>query len=97
MRISSEAETRYITVATAVCVHIDACTPNFLIQEYIPDDEGVRREIVTEPIRFDNGYLLLPEKPGLGIELNEDTLIKYPFNPWDRKVAIREDGSIGLI
>jgi len=106
LRISSEAETRYITVAphnpfspvaTAVCVHIDACAPNFLIQEYIPDDEGVRREIVKEPIKFDKGYLLLPKKTGLGIELDEDALTKYPFNPWDREVSIREDGSIGLV
>jgi len=105
LRIASEAETRYMTlaphnpfspVATAVCVHVDACAPNFLIQEYIPD-EGVRRKIVKKPIRFEDGYLLLPEEPGLGIELDEKILSEYPFRPWDREVAIKEDGSIGLV
>jgi L-alanine-DL-glutamate epimerase-like enolase superfamily enzyme len=46
--------------------------------------------------RIEDGYLELPDRPGLGIELNEDATKDYPYKPFDRPVIINKDGSIGL-
>jgi len=59
-KIAAIAETYYVyvaphnpmgPVATAVCAHIDASIPNFLIQEYIRDDKPLRSEVVVKPWR----------------------------------------------
>ena len=44
-----------------------------------------------------NGYLPLPEKPGLGIELNEEAFRHYPPRPWHRNFDYRVDGSVAFI
>ncbi len=103
-KIASMAEAFYATiaphnpvgpVATAVNVHLAACTPNFLILEYLPDDVPGRRELVDEPMRLVDGYLELPTKPGLGIDLNIEAFAKYPHRRWHRAFPLRADGSIG--
>ena len=43
-----------------------------------------------------DSYLELPARPGLGIELNEEAVEKYPQKPYDRPVIIDRDGGIGL-
>jgi galactonate dehydratase len=101
-KIAAMAEASYMSVAphnpcgpiaTAVNVHFAASTTNFIILEYHADDEGARREIVDEPMKLVNGYLELPDKPGLGIDLNIEAMAKYPFKSWRRPVPIRPDGS----
>jgi galactonate dehydratase len=102
-KIAAMAEASYMSVAphnpcgpvaTAVNVHFAASTTNFLILEYHADDEGTRRDIVDEPMKLVDGYLELPDKPGLGIDLNIEALAKYPFKSWHRPFPIRADGSL---
>jgi galactonate dehydratase len=81
-------------VATAVNVHFAASTQNFLILEYHPDDASPRRDLVDEPIKLVNGYLELPERPGLGLDLNIEAFDKYPFQPWRRPFPFKDDGSL---
>jgi len=50
-------------------MHVDTCTPNFRIQEYNGTD--LYRDIVVEPIVFENGFIDPPIKAGLGNELDE--------------------------
>ncbi|MEM2905627.1 MAG: galactonate dehydratase [Candidatus Bathyarchaeia archaeon] len=104
-RIAAMADTYYVWLAphnpmspvgTAVCAQIAASTPNFLILEYIPDDRPPRSEIVKEPLKLEDGYLKPPEKPGLGVELNEEALAKYPYKEVDRGSVFYEDGSVAL-
>ena len=59
-------------VAAAAAVHLDACSPNFLIQEYNGGD--LHRELFKDPIRFENGFIELPTGPGLGLELDADVV-----------------------
>ena len=103
-KIASMAEAFYATiaphnpvgpVATAVNVHLAACTPNFLILEYLPDDLPGRRELVDEPMRLVDGYLELPTKPGLGIDLNIEAFAKYPHRRWHRAFPKHADGAFG--
>jgi galactonate dehydratase len=105
-KIAAMAEAFYVTVAphnpmgpvaTAVNVQLAACIPNFLILEYIPDDRPGRQDLVKEPLRVVDGYIPVPDRPGLGIELNEEAFERHPYRPWRRGVPIRVDGSVGFV
>ena len=41
-----------------------------------------------------DGYLEIPEKPGLGIDLNVEALGGYPFKSWHRGFTYKEDGAL---
>lgn len=84
-------------VALAVCGHIDSCIPNFLIQECNVDlQDPLVRECFTTLPRLEDGYLILSDRPGLGIEFNEAAAEAHPFKPYDRPVIVQPDGAIGL-
>ncbi|MDA0838723.1 MAG: galactonate dehydratase [Planctomycetota bacterium] len=85
-------------VATAVSVHFAVSTPNFLVLEYIPDDSPDRRNLVDEPLIVENGFIPVPQKPGWGIELNDEYLQKEKgYRPWHRSFVTNEDGSVGFV
>ncbi|MBS7610117.1 hypothetical protein KEJ19_06085 [Candidatus Bathyarchaeota archaeon] len=105
-KIAAMAEAYYVSVAphnpmgpvaTAVNVHLAACTHNFLILEYIPDEFPPRSEVLKKPIKLEKGYLRIPEEPGFGIELREEGICKYPPKPWRRTPSYREDGSAAFL
>lgn len=105
-KIAALAEAHYVTVAphnptgpiaTAVNVHFAATTHNFLILEYQPDDSGPRSRLLQAPITLQGGYLLLPEAPGLGIELAEDAIPDRPIRNWRRGAPLRPDGAADFI
>ena len=81
-------------VSTAACVQLDACIPNFSLQEYTGESEPPKSELLVEPLRLDNGYLVVPEEPGLGVELNESAITKYPFKDKVLDTPIAHDGSV---
>jgi galactonate dehydratase len=102
-KIAAVAQSNYASVAphnpcgpiaTAVNVHVAASMSNFLILEYLPDDDPHREAIVDEPMELVDGYLQIPEKPGLGIDLNGDALGQFPFKPWHRPFLFKQDGAI---
>ena len=66
-------------MATAANIHLDACTPNFKIQEHFNDfaDAWVKGAVDHYPEVVD-GYFSLPEGPGLGLSLNEDFIAEHP-------------------
>ena len=67
-------------VSTAACVQLDACIPNFALQEYTGESEPPKSDLLVTPLELVDGYLIVPEGPGLGIELNEAAL-SGPENP----------------
>ncbi|MFO7918503.1 MAG: galactonate dehydratase [Anaerolineae bacterium] len=82
-------------VSTAACVQLAACIPNFALQEY-PRGEGEppKSEIVRSTLELEDGFLIVPDAPGIGVELNEETLDKYPFRPRDMVTRLHVDGSV---
>jgi galactonate dehydratase len=105
-KIAAMAEANYVMVAphnpmgpvaTTVNIHFAASTPNFLILEYRPDDEAPRKDLLKEPLTVKDGYIPLPARPGLGIELNEEAFRHYPPKPWRRGFEFRADGSVAFI
>jgi len=67
------------TVGLAASLQVGACIPNFLIMEYPLDWEPVANEIAISPFKVENGHIALPTAPGLGIDLNEEALARYPY------------------
>ena len=71
-------------VATAVCLQLAACVPNFLIQEHFdPFNDPWTRELVTwaPTLNPKNGHLSLPTAPGLGLDLNLEVVRAHPYDP----------------
>ncbi len=67
-------------ICTAVCVQLGACTPNLLVQELF-DEFNVdwEREIVDPPVAVVDGRIQVPNRPGLGVDLNWSELAKHPY------------------
>lgn len=42
-----------------------------------------RKELTNERVVFDKGNILIPTGVGLGLEINEENCLKYPFQPID--------------
>jgi len=73
-------------LTTLVTANVCATVPNFYIQEFDTDDAPWRDDLLTHPFVVEDGYLLLPERPGLGSDLIEEELLKHPAKeyPWAR-------------
>ena len=83
-------------VSTAACLQICACIPNLGIQE-LPDFclNGSEDAMVKEPLRFENGFMVIPEAPGIGVELAENAAELYPAKGRGSNAAKRAfDGSV---
>jgi 2-dehydro-3-deoxyphosphogalactonate aldolase len=87
-KIAGIAEAHYAELAphlycgpieAAANIQIDACSPNFLIQESIETWGGFHAEILKEPIQWEDGYIIPPTGPGLGVELDEEIAAKHPY------------------
>ena len=87
-KIAGMAEAHYAQIAPhmycgpisgAADIHLSACSPNFLIQESIQTWGGFHAEILKEPVCWEDGYIIPPSKPGLGVELNEEVAAKHPY------------------
>ena len=102
-KIAAMAETYYVGVAPhnplgpvcmAASLQLDACCPNFLLQEYRMDRVPGEEAMVEEPLVLENGYAPVPTKPGLGIELKEEEMLKHPYQPVDLPPLFHEDGAV---
>ena len=80
-KIASMAEAHYAMiaphmycgpVAAAAAIQIDTCSPNFLIQE--ANQGPLHKKIFKEPLVFENGFIVPPTGPGLGVEFDEDVV-----------------------
>ena len=63
----------------AANVQFAASIPNFLILESIEDWSGFHADVLTRPMRWEDGYVIPPTEPGLGVELNEDVARAHPY------------------
>lgn len=83
-------------VSTAACLQICASIPNLGIQE-LPSFclNGAEDKMVKEPLRFKDGCMIIPEAPGIGVELAENAAELYPANERGSNEAKRAfDGSV---
>jgi galactonate dehydratase len=87
-KIAGMAETYHVQIAPhlycgpivgAANIQIATCSPNFLILESIETWGGFHNEILKTPIQFEDGHVIPPTAPGLGVELNEAVAEANPY------------------
>ena len=87
-KLAAIAEANYIPfaphnpsgpIANAATLQLAACCPNFCILEIMYSDVDYRGSITNEALLYENGYIKIGDKPGLGIELNEEACLRHPY------------------
>lgn len=88
-KIAGMAETYYTQIAPhlycgpivgAANVQLAASIPNFLVLESIQRWEGFHAEILKKPVQWQDGFVITPTEPGLGVELNEEVARAHPYS-----------------
>jgi len=103
-KIAALAEARYVgvvphnplsPVSTAACLQLAACIPNFALQEF-PQGQLVPpvSQMVKDPLRLEDGFLVIPDAPGIGVELAEDAAERFPYRPIEIQTRLHVDGSV---
>jgi galactonate dehydratase len=92
-KVAALAEVHYAQIAPhlycgpvvgAANIQIAACSPNFLLLEGIQQWGGFHSQILKQPIRWEQGYVIPPTAPGLGVELDEAVALAHPYDPQGR-------------
>ncbi len=87
-KIAGMAEAHYAQIAPhlycgpvvgAANIQLATCSPNFLVLEGIREWGGFHAEILKTPIRWEDGYVIPPTAPGLGVELDEEVAARHPY------------------
>ena len=101
-KIAGWCETHYISLAphnplgpvsTAACLHLCLASPLVGVQE-LPRVPGTQlTDVFPAQVPFADGHLLPPDRPGLGIEFDEEAALAMPFEPTEGVALQRDDGS----
>src|SRR3712207_4716695 len=85
-KIADLAELRSVAVCphawlsdllTAASLHFNAYLKRSLYLEFNVSAGPVVRELCREPIEMEDGWIRVPQGPGLGVEVNEETIARY--------------------
>lgn len=87
-KMAALAEAHYVTfaphdgslgpVAEMAAVHLCCTLPNFLILEHLEDDVPQRYEVMDPQPTIVDGFMVVPNGPGLGIDIVEEAIAHYP-------------------
>jgi galactonate dehydratase len=101
-KIAGWCETHYIDLAvhnpigpisSLACLHLNLSCPNFGVQELPRRPGETMPDVVLGQPGWVDGYLLPPQKPGLGIEFDREAVKNYPFEMTELPLLRRSDGS----
>jgi len=83
-------------LAGVAALHFGIATPNFVIQEEMSGAVPWYHDVVDSPIRMQDGHWLIPDRPGLGVEVREAVAAKHPFQQevLAASQAVIDDGTI---
>jgi L-alanine-DL-glutamate epimerase-like enolase superfamily enzyme len=103
-KIAGMAEAHYALIAPhlycgpvvgAANIQLSACIPNFLILESIERWDGFHAKLLKTPIRWEEGYVIPPSAPGLGVEIDEAVALAHPY-PADGRLHLEmADAPVG--
>ena len=67
-------------VCSAACAQLNASIPNFYVHEIFDEfNEPWEKEIVSGGVEVVDGYIEISGRPGLGIDLNIDEILRHPY------------------
>ncbi len=67
-------------ICSAACVQLNASIPNFFIHEIFDEfNDAWEKDIVTNAVHVVDGYIEISDRPGLGIDLNLEEILKHPY------------------
>lgn len=82
-------------VSTLTSLHVDATTPACTIQEYNPNPQQWVKDLFHGgAVEVANGFAALPDRPGLGVDLDEKVAAAHPYKPVNRPAYVFRDGGI---
>jgi mannonate dehydratase len=93
VRSGSHGATDLSPVCLAAALQLDLTIPNFGLQEYMPHTAETD-QVFPHDYAYADGYLQPGERPGLGVDLDEDTAARYPYRPAYLPVNRLEDGTV---
>ena len=82
-------------VNIAAFCQLDASIPNYVLMESHPSADAFN-EIVDYPVERQGGYLLVSDRPGIGLQIDENKLGRYPHQPKTILGNFHADGSVAL-
>ena len=80
-------------VNLAAFVQLDAAIPNYALMESHTGADAFS-EIVDQPLEREGGYVIVPDRPGIGVEINEAQLGKFPYTSRQITGSFRADGAV---
>jgi galactonate dehydratase len=82
-------------VSTLASLHVDATTPACTIQEYNPNRQQWVLDLFNGgAVKVKDGFAELPDRPGLGVDLNEKVAAEHPYKPVNRPNFVFSDGGV---
>jgi len=75
--------TQELSLGTCAQLHLAASVPNLHFPGYMAGPAIYEEDVVVERLRYENGYLIVPEGPGLGLELDEEKLERMTDRSWE--------------
>jgi galactonate dehydratase len=78
-------------ISTIASAHTMATVPNFFRQEFMVNDVPWRDGCLSHPLPVSNGFFEMPDRPGLGFDIDESVLLAHPglrTRPTDRTFYI---------
>jgi galactonate dehydratase len=81
-------------INTIVSAHVGTASPNFVALEICLYPPDWTRALLTEPLEFQDGYLLLSDRPGWGVELDVELCRSHPYVPYKLPLLAHPSGAI---
>ena len=81
-------------VCHAAHAHFNIWVPNFGVQEFIGFGTEKLNRVFSYPLSLENGHIRLQDKPGLGVEYNEEEADKYKYKRSYLPISRLEDGTL---
>ncbi len=81
-------------ICFAAHIHLNTWAPNFGVQEFVGFGNDQAREIFQHDIKVENGMAYVSEKPGLGVEFDEEAATALPYKRSYLPVCRLEDGTV---
>ena len=80
-------------VNIAAFVQLDAAIPNYVLHEAHTGADALN-DILDTPLQRDGGYVVVPDRPGIGVEIREEMLARFPPRRHTIVGSFHEDGSV---